>query len=90
MRRQFVLDRQTDQLIEDLASARAGNRSFVVREAVQVYAAIANQLEDLEADPKFLAMMERSASDIRSGRVVSHADLKKRVAARKRANRGPA
>jgi len=88
MRRQFVLDRQTDQLIEDLASARAGNRSFVVREAVQVYAAIANQLEDLEADPKFLAMMERSASDVRSGRVVSHAEVKKRLAARKRANRG--
>lgn len=79
MRRQFVLDPQTDQLIEDLASARAGNRSFVVREAIQLYAAMENQLEEVEADPKFLAMMERSASDVQSGRVLSHADVKKRL-----------
>jgi len=87
MRRQFVLDPQTDQLIEELAFARAGNRSFVVREAVQLYAAVENQFEDVEADPKFLAMMERSASDVRSGRVLRHADVKKRLAARRRANR---
>ena len=87
MRRQFVLDSQTDRLIEELASARAGNRSFVVREAVQFYAAAESQLEQIEGDPKFIAMMERSASDIRSGRVVSHADVKRQLAARKRTNR---
>jgi len=79
MRRQFVLDPQTDQLIEELASARAGNRSLVVREAVELYAAAENKLEVAQADPKFRAMMERSASDVRSSRVLSHADVKKRL-----------
>jgi hypothetical protein len=36
MRRQFVLDNRTHELLEDLASYRAGNRSMVAREAIQL------------------------------------------------------
>ena len=40
MRRQFVLDKQSNQLLDELAETRAGNRSLVVREAIGVYAAM--------------------------------------------------
>jgi len=72
MRRQFVLDKKSSQLLDDLAETRAGNRSLVVREAISLYAAVEASLEAVEADPGFLEMMERSAADIRAGRVLSH------------------
>jgi predicted transcriptional regulator len=72
MRKQFVLDKRTDQLIEELASYRAGNRSLVVREAVQVYADIEEHLDEIEADPAFQQMMAESEADIQAGRVIPH------------------
>ena len=84
MRRQFVSDRRTEKLLEDLASARAGNRSYVIREAIQLYAAMDLALDEIEADPGFLRMMERSASDIRAGRVYSQAQASQRLLTRKR------
>ena len=83
MRRQFVLDKRTNQLLEELAADRAGNRSFVVREAIQLYAALESRLEEIEADPEFERMMRRSAADIRAGRVISHAEAKRRARAKK-------
>lgn len=83
MRRQFVLDRQTDDLLEELAAGRAGNRSFVVREAIQLYADLENTLEQIEAEDGFRQMMQRSAADIRAGRVYAQAEVKKRLAKKK-------
>lgn len=84
MRRQFVLDQRTDEVLDELAAARAGNRSFVVREAIQLYADVENTLEEVEADPGFQRMMERSARDIRAGRLSGHAEVKKRLSRAKR------
>ncbi len=84
MRCQFVLDERTNELLDDLASGRAGNRSYVVREAIQVYAALESALEEAETDPAFLKMMERSAADIREGRVYSHQEVRRRLSASKR------
>lgn len=84
MRRQFVLDPRTEQLLEELAVARAGNRSYVVREAILLYAALDSALDEMEANPRFQQMMERSAADIRAGRVHAHADVKKRLLRKKR------
>jgi len=78
MRRQFVLDSKTNELLEELAADRAGNRSFVVREALQFYAAFETRLDEIERDPGFLRMMERSANDIREGRTLTTAEVKKR------------
>ena len=78
MRRQFVLDSKTNELLEELAADRAGNRSFVVREALQFYAAFEACLDEIERDPGFLRMMERSANDIREGRTLTTAEVKKR------------
>ena len=83
IRRQFVLDEQTNELLEELAADRAGNLSYVVREAIQLYANMDARLDEIEADPGFQRMMERSAEDVRAGRVVSHAQVKKRSRSKK-------
>jgi predicted transcriptional regulator len=75
MRKQFVLDRKTNKLLEDLASYRAGNRSMVVREAIQLYADIEDRLDEIEADPAFQKMMDESAKAIREGRVTPHSEV---------------
>jgi predicted transcriptional regulator len=71
MRKQFVLDKRTIRL-EELASYRGGNRSLVIREAIQVYADTEDRLDTIEADPAFQAMMAKSHADIRDGRVIPH------------------
>ena len=69
MRHQFVLDKKSNRLLNELAESRGGNRSRVVREAIAVYADQEAYLEKIESDPKFIEMMEKSAADIRAGRV---------------------
>ena len=71
-RRQFVLDDKTNELLEELAADRAGNLSFVVREAIQLYADMDSRLDQIEQNAEFVRMMERSEKDIRAGRLVSH------------------
>jgi predicted transcriptional regulator len=77
MRRQFVLDKRTNKLLEELASYRAGNRSMVIREAIQFYADMEDQLDKIEADPKFQKMMAQSDADIRAGRGIPHSEVVK-------------
>jgi predicted transcriptional regulator len=77
MRRQFVLDKRTNRLLEDLASYRAGNRSMVVREAIQLYADMEARLDKVESDPAFQEMMAKSDADIRAGRVIPHSEVVK-------------
>ena len=72
MRKQFVLDRRTDRLLQELATYRAGNRSMVVREAIQLYADMEDYLDRIEADPGFQEMMAKSDSDIKAGRLIPH------------------
>lgn len=84
MRRQFVLDTKSSRLLEELAETRAGNRSLVVREAIGLYAAMEASLEEIEADPKFVKMMERTSADIREGRVHTQDDVERRVRRNKR------
>lgn len=83
MRCQFVLDRKTNRLLRQLAADHGGNRSAVVRRAIQQYAELEAQLDRIEEDPGFIAMMERSAAGIRAGRVSTLDDLKKRLRSQK-------
>src|ERR1700730_12979190 len=69
MRRQFVLDKRNNKLLEGLPSYRAGNRSMVVREAIQLYADMEARLDKIEADPAFQKMMDESDKAIREGGV---------------------
>ena len=83
MRRQFVLDKRTEDLLEELAADRAGNRSHVVREAIQLYADMEARLDQIESDPEFQRRMEAADDDIRVSRVVSHEKVKKRFGVKK-------
>ena len=83
-RRQFVLDERTNELLEELAADRAGNLSYVVREAIQLYAEMDSRLDQIEQDPAFLRMMERSEVDIHNGRLVTHAEAKRRSRVKKK------
>jgi predicted transcriptional regulator len=76
MRRQFVSDKLTNELLEDLASYRAGNRSMV-REAIRLYADMETRLDKVEFDPAFQEVMAKSDADIRAGRVIPHSEVEK-------------
>ena len=79
MRRQFVLDARSEQLLDRLAASRAGNRSFVVREAIALYASLEERLAEIESQPGFRRLMRQTAADIEAGRVLTHAQVKKLV-----------
>lgn len=83
MRRQFVLDARSEELLDQLAAARAGNRSFVVREAIALYAGLEERLAEIEADPGFRRRMRRSAADLEAGRVLTQAQAEKRLRRRR-------
>ncbi len=84
VRRQFVLDKKSNQLLEELAETRAGNRSLVVREAIGLYAAMEASLDEIEADAGFVKMMERTAADFRAGRVHTQKEVERQVRRNKR------
>ena len=56
MRRQFVLDKKSSQLLDELAETRAGNRSLVVREAIGLFAATSTRSSVI---PRCLRMWAR-------------------------------
>jgi predicted transcriptional regulator len=84
MRRQFILDKKSNLLLDQLAEARAGNRSLVVREAIELYAAVEASLDEIESDPKFVTMIKRTAADIRGGRVSSQKAVERRLAKKRK------
>ena len=84
MRHQFVLDRKSNRALTRLAESRGGNRSRVVREALLYYADHEAYLDKIESDPKFIEMMERTAADIREGRVYTQEDLRGLIAKKRK------
>jgi predicted transcriptional regulator len=84
MRHQFVLDKKSNRLLEELAESRGGNRSRVVREAIALFADQEAYLEKIEAHPKFIERMEKSAADIRAGRVFSQEEAERYVAKKRK------
>jgi Arc/MetJ-type ribon-helix-helix transcriptional regulator len=87
MRRQFVLDKRTEKLIEELASNGASNRSMVVRTAVQLLADMEDRLDRIESDPAFQKMMAESDRAIREGRVTPHGEVVRMSRARAKKRR---
>jgi predicted transcriptional regulator len=82
MRKQFVIDKKTNKLLEELASCHGGNRSLVVRHAIQVYSDMEDRLEEIETNPAFQAMMAKSAADSKAGRVIPHEEVVRRSRAK--------
>ena len=85
---QFTIDAETSRLIESLARQRAGNRSFVVREAIRRMAeqeGFEEYLDWLEQQPGIRMSLERGLADIQVERTVPHKQVLRR--ARKSARR---
>jgi predicted transcriptional regulator len=85
---QFTIDSETARLIESLAKPRAGNKSFVVREAVRRMAeeeGFEGYLDWLEQQPEVRMSLERGLSDVQTGRTAPHKQVLRR--ARRRARR---
>ena len=77
-RRQFVLDKKSNKVLNELAADRDGNHSRVVRQAILHYADSEAYLDKIESDPAFIAMMERSEAAFRAGQVISHEEVVRR------------
>ncbi len=79
---QFTIDRETSRLIESLAKPRAGNKSFVVREAVRRMAeeeGFEGYLDWLEQQPGVRMSLGRGLSDVQAGRTVPHKQVLRRA-----------
>ncbi len=79
---QVTVDDETARLLEALAAPRAGNKSFVVREAVRRMAeqeGFEQYLDWLEQQPDVRASLERALADEREGRMVSHGQALRRL-----------
>jgi predicted transcriptional regulator len=79
---QVTIDDETARLLETLATPRAGNKSFVVREAVRRMAeqeGFEQYLDWLEQQPGVRAPLERALTDEHEGRTISHAQALIRI-----------
>lgn len=79
---QFTLDEDTLHLLETLAAPRAGNRSFVIREAVRRMAeqeGFQQYLDWLEVQPSVRASLESGLADERQGRRIPHEQVLQRL-----------
>jgi predicted transcriptional regulator len=79
---QVTIDDETARLLETLAAPRAGNKSFVVREAIRRMAeqeGFEQYLDWLEQQPGVRASLERARTDEHQGRTMSHAQALARI-----------
>ena len=79
---QVSIDAETARLLDSLAAPRAGNKSFVVREAVRRMAeqeGFEEYLDWLEQQPRVRATLERALADERAGRTVAHEQAMRRA-----------
>ncbi|HLA25432.1 MAG TPA: hypothetical protein VJ206_08555 [bacterium] len=84
---QITIDEKTAQALERLATPRAGNKSFVVREAVRRMAqqeGFEDYLDWLEHQPDIRRSTERAVADEREGRTLGHEQALKRLRKAKR------
>ena len=79
LRRQFVLDKKSNKLLERLAADRGGNRSRVIREALESLAQREDYFDRIESDPAFIKMMEESEKAFREGRFVTQEQLEEEL-----------
>jgi predicted transcriptional regulator len=83
---QVTIDEETSRLLDDLAAPRAGNRSFVIREAIRRMAqqdGFERYLDWLEQQPPVRSSLERGLADEQAGRTASHVQALRRVRRRK-------
>lgn len=85
---QVVLDSKTYRLLQDLAAPRAGNKSFVVREAIRHFADrehLERALDAALAQQQAREAMDAGIAAYRAGRLVPHETVTRRSRRRPRA-----
>ncbi|MGQ0549190.1 MAG: hypothetical protein ACT4PY_05945 [Armatimonadota bacterium] len=83
---QVVLDDSSYRLLKELASPRAGNQSFVVREAIRYFAErekVERALDAVLAQPHARKAMDAGIAAWREGRLRSHHEVVRRLRRRK-------
>lgn len=81
----LTLDTETIGRLNRLARPRAGNKSFVVREAIRLMSehdVLEDRLASLEAEPAFQASMARGLREIREGKGIPHDEVVRRFGRR--------
>lgn len=84
---QVVLDDDTYHLLKELAQPRAGNKSFVVREALRYFAdreSVERMLDGILAHPHARQAMEAGLAARTGGRLVAHERVIQRMRRRAR------
>lgn len=77
---QVVLDDKSYRLLKELASPRAGNQSFVVREAIRYFAErekVERALDAVLVQPHAREVMDAGIAAWRQGRLRPHAEVVK-------------
>ena len=71
---QITIDKETSRLLKKLAAPRAGNKSFVVREAVRMaeQEGFEQYLDWLEQQPAATASLQHGLAYEGEGRTVAH------------------
>ncbi len=83
---QIVLDDSSYRLLKELASPRAGNQSFVVREAIRYFAErekVERALDAVLVQPHAREAMDAGIAAWREGRLRSHHEVVRRIRRRK-------
>jgi|SRR6266540_3915680 len=86
----LTLDSETLSMLERLSDQRAGNKSYVVREAIsRMWEAekLEGRLEDLEANPDFQTSMALALRQIEEGEVISQKEVERKLAGSRRSRR---
>ena len=83
---QVILDDETYRILHELAAPRAGNQSFVVREAIRHFAereGVERALDALLVQPHAREALDAGIAAWREGRVRPHQDVVRGIRRRK-------
>ena len=86
----LTLDDETLGRLDRLSRPRAGNKSFVVREAIRLmweHDALEENLAEMETEPAFQASMARALKEIQEGKTIPHEEVERRILSPRRKQR---
>ena len=86
----LTLDAETLSMLEGVSKHRAGNKSYVVREAIaRMWDAekLEGRLDDLEANPDFQTSMALALRQIEEGETISQKEVERRIAGSRKGRR---
>lgn len=79
-RRQILLDKQSDRILDEMAQVHSGNRSLAIREALKTHETVESMLEEIERiyGAELRRQKSRSERSFRLGTAVPWEQVKRR------------